>query len=109
MTAAELIVHTFSIVAILYAVKLIGWTLFGVVRDWWRGRSRDLSDLVADNMARRDVYAEDVMAHEPCALCRLSERAVFADFEAMAKRNRDVIRSSRALAGLYLIPPEGAT
>jgi hypothetical protein len=69
------------------------WAVAGAVRDWWRGRSRDLSDLVADNMAR-DVYAED----RPVL--------VAVDFADIAAANRDLDELDHALAGLYLIPTE---
>lgn len=78
------------------------------VRRWWERRNRDLSDLLRDRLASEDVYAEDLRRNPYgwCPLCELTDGEVFKAFYTIARHNRDLNRSARALAGLYLIPTE---
>lgn len=105
MTAAELIVHALSIVAILYAAGLLVGALLRVVRGWWRKRSLDLSDVVADNTA--DVYAEDLPRRGCCVDCVDCDIELASDFADIARQLPDLDALDRSLAGLYLIPEEG--
>jgi hypothetical protein len=87
--AAVVLINVAWIVVALFVARLVGAALLGAVRDWWRGRSRDLSDLVADNMARQDVYAED-LRHRPCRLCFLTDGAVYAQFADIIEHHREM-------------------
>lgn len=88
-----------AVVVVLFGLLwLMSDAALSMLRERWRMWRGSLS--VSLDSGR------DLESTLPCELCRLSEHVVFAQFGAIARRNRDLDRTTKGLAGLYLIPEE---